>query len=170
MDKSNDQPQDWANLAREVKDRRDRLGLTQPELSAACNGSPSPTIISRIEGAKQTDYKPQILIRLERALRWQPGSIDAILDGGPPTESRGTADAIGDPAASGGIDLDTYVPQTPVERALLAIYRSDRRAREVAEEQLQRQLRELSDKVDRLSGQKPERDNGGHSGERQLGA
>lgn len=73
-------PEAWRRLARAVKDRRRDLGHTQVTLSAA--GGPSATIISRIEGAKQSAYEPRVLSLLERALCWSPGSVTAILDGG----------------------------------------------------------------------------------------
>lgn len=68
-------------------------------------------------------------------------------------------------------DLETYVGQTPLEKAILKILRDDRKARDLAEKDLQRQLRELNDKVDRLSSHgDPENGDNGEPDERQLGA
>jgi transcriptional regulator with XRE-family HTH domain len=164
MDETNNRPKHWDRLADEVKNRRDHLGLTQPELSAACGGSPSATIISRIEGAKQSDYKPQILIRLERALGWESGSVNRVLAGGSPTLKAETG------GAAAPIDLDAYVGQTPMEQVLLEVLRSDRAAYQRAAEGLQRQLRELNDKVDRLAPPMPTDDKGNPERDRQIGA
>lgn len=80
MDEKPRTPEDWARLGPEVKKRRIQLGLTQPGLVAA--GGPSGSVISRIEGGKPGSYDDRSILRLERALQWQEGSVDAILDGG----------------------------------------------------------------------------------------
>jgi transcriptional regulator with XRE-family HTH domain len=48
------------------------------------------------------------------------------------------------------IDLETFVPETAAERALMAIYLADKREREAREGVLYTHLQELSEKVDRL--------------------
>lgn len=75
--------QDWRRLAEKVTKRRNELGLTQGQVQSA--DGPSVATMRLIEGALQTSYRGNILGRLERALRWKPGSVDAILGGGEPT-------------------------------------------------------------------------------------
>ncbi|WP_326643069.1 helix-turn-helix domain-containing protein [Streptosporangium sp. NBC_01755] len=83
MDEKPRTPEDRARLAREVKRRRQQLGLTQTQLVAV--GGPSVSLISKIESRKPGPYDGMSILRLERALQWQEGSIDAVLDGGSPT-------------------------------------------------------------------------------------
>jgi hypothetical protein len=73
----------WQRLGERVASRRTQLGLTQGQVHAA--GGPSVATMRLIEGALQDGYRGSILGRLEQALAWEPGSIDAILDGGEPT-------------------------------------------------------------------------------------
>jgi hypothetical protein len=73
---------DWARLAEAARDRRFELGLTQEDARAA--GGPSTATQRLIEGALQDGYTPAILRRLEGALRWEPGSVRAVLAGGDP--------------------------------------------------------------------------------------
>jgi hypothetical protein len=56
--------------------------MTQQDVQAA--GGPSVATIRNIEGAHQTGYRREVLGRLEQALRWAPGSVQRILDGGDP--------------------------------------------------------------------------------------
>ncbi|GAA3027751.1 hypothetical protein [Streptosporangium longisporum] len=83
MDETLHTPEDWARLGRQVRQRRQQLDMTQQGLAAA--GAPSVTVISKIEGARPGPYDGKIIVRLERALQWAPGSIDAILNGGEPS-------------------------------------------------------------------------------------
>lgn len=73
----------WRRLAEYVAKRRTQLGMTQGEVHAA--GGPSVATMRLIEGAMQQSYRQVILGRLEEALRWQTGSVAAILVGGEPT-------------------------------------------------------------------------------------
>jgi transcriptional regulator with XRE-family HTH domain len=54
---------------------------------------------SALSGIRRGEYRPSALTarRLEDALRWEYGSIDAILDGGQPTPSGGVPPASGHP-------------------------------------------------------------------------
>ncbi|MCC5574573.1 hypothetical protein IMZ11_02820 [Microtetraspora sp. AC03309] len=83
MDEIHDSPEAWARVAREVKRRRIQLEMTQPQVHAA--GGPSVSMLSKIEGAKQQGYEDMALARLEKALQWESGSIEAIRNGQPPT-------------------------------------------------------------------------------------
>ena len=71
------------------------------------------------------------------------------------------------------IDLESFVPETTAEKALMAIYQADKRERENRERALQNQLQGLSEKVARLAegapGSEPD-DDDGNSHITQLGA
>lgn len=74
----------WERVAEAVRKRReDDLGLSQMEVATA--GDLSLDRVSSIERARGTSYRAGTLRSLERALKWAPRSIDAILDGGDPT-------------------------------------------------------------------------------------
>lgn len=75
-------PPDWKNLASHVVKRRKALDWTQADLQAA--GGPSTATLRHIEGASSESYKPYILRKLERGLRWTDGSVDRCLAGGEP--------------------------------------------------------------------------------------
>jgi hypothetical protein len=76
---------DWGRLAEYVARRRNELGLTQGEVYAA--GGPSVATMRMIEGALQAGYRGNILGRLEQALQWRSGSVQAVLAGGEPAPS-----------------------------------------------------------------------------------
>lgn len=79
---------DWRGLAEHVKRRRNAFGLTQADVQAA--GGPSVALIRQIENGVEGNYRGTVIGRLEQALRWQPGSIEAILGGGGPTPMQGS--------------------------------------------------------------------------------
>lgn len=73
----------WERLGDEVRLRRKRLKLTQQEVAERA-GLSVPTI-RRLETNSGTGTRrlgPQVRRALERAIDWQPGSIDALLEGG----------------------------------------------------------------------------------------
>jgi transcriptional regulator with XRE-family HTH domain len=88
--------QDWAHLGRLVRERRTELGLTQAEVHGG--GGPSPATLYLIETGGRDTYRPQVLRRLERALRWRAGSVRRVLAGGQPVpdEEDATASPVGD--------------------------------------------------------------------------
>jgi transcriptional regulator with XRE-family HTH domain len=88
MDEKPRTPADWVRLAEKVKQRRQQLDMTQQELASA--GAPSVSVISRIESGKPGPYDGKIILRLERALRWADGTIDAILNGEEPAPTKRT--------------------------------------------------------------------------------
>ncbi len=53
-------------------------------------------------------------------------------------------------------DLDTLVPESPMEKALLAIYRADRQATAEFMKKLMNEVQELRSTVDRMAEQKPD--------------
>ncbi|MGH3858544.1 helix-turn-helix domain-containing protein [Actinokineospora sp.] len=76
---------DWQAVAAAVKVRRDEVGLTQAALAALLGGSTSN--VQRIERGDGGMRRPTIRA-LERALRWQGGSVEAILAGGRPAPAQ----------------------------------------------------------------------------------
>ncbi|MFD6565309.1 hypothetical protein [Micromonospora profundi] len=84
----------WQRLGEYVTRRRTELGMTQGQVQAA--GGPSVATMRLIEGAMQRNYRAHILGGLEQALRWEPGSISRILDGGEPTPVTTQPDANSD--------------------------------------------------------------------------
>lgn len=77
--------QDWQRLADKVVARRTSLGMTQQSVQAA--GGPSVATMRLIEGGQPKTYRGTILGRLEKALQWQSGSVDSVLEGGDPIEA-----------------------------------------------------------------------------------
>lgn len=75
----NREPGNWRRLAEHVTERRESLGMTQHDVQVV--GGPSPATLRHIEGAHQSSYKSRIIHSLERALRWESGSVQNILDG-----------------------------------------------------------------------------------------
>ena len=71
---------DWANLARQVRDRREELGLTQQDVAAA--GGPSTAIQRQIENKQATSYRPKTFRTHEKALRLRKDSFRMALAGG----------------------------------------------------------------------------------------
>lgn len=68
---------DWARLGRAIVAQRNRLGLSQEDISAA--GGPSHATLRRIERGEPGPYQSRTLERLEAVLEWKVGVIDAIL-------------------------------------------------------------------------------------------
>lgn len=69
-------------LADAVKAAREDLGYSQEEVLA--RGGPSRDRLSAIEHARNDQYSSRVLLALEAALWWRPGSIEQILQGGAP--------------------------------------------------------------------------------------
>ena len=106
---------DWDRLAEFTRERRVDLGMTQEDARAA--GGPSTATMRLIEGALQRNYHPATLRDLEKALRWERGSVARILAGRDPvpvTDSPPPQTASSGPspftvlADRLGLDLDPY--------------------------------------------------------------
>jgi hypothetical protein len=69
-------------LGRLVRTRRKELKLTQAEIQEA--DGPSPATQRLIEKGEHGELRKSTIEPLERALRWEPGSIEAVLAGGSP--------------------------------------------------------------------------------------
>lgn len=81
--------EDWKRLGRYIKDRRERLRLTQQGMYA--RGGPSVATIRNLEAGEQTSYRPRTRDQIEQALGWAAGSVDAILAGGEPSVPSSTS-------------------------------------------------------------------------------
>jgi hypothetical protein len=68
----------WELLAREVIARRVELGHHARESFAESSGIGARTL-GDIETARKDSYRPATLARLEQALQWVPGSVEALL-------------------------------------------------------------------------------------------
>lgn len=75
---------DWQRLGQLVIARRIELGYKTREALLTDLGVSLRTL-GDIESGRRDKYHRNTLAGLEHALRWLPGSIDAILDGGQPT-------------------------------------------------------------------------------------
>lgn len=67
-----------------MRERRHALGLTQAEAAAA--GGLSEPVWGLLERGQQERPRARSLAAVERALRWAPGSAQAVIDGADPTE------------------------------------------------------------------------------------
>jgi transcriptional regulator with XRE-family HTH domain len=72
----------WEQLGKIARRRREELGLTQAEV-AGLAGIATQTVHRLEKGVRPSRYTSS-WSKLERALGWLPGSIDAILEGGMP--------------------------------------------------------------------------------------
>lgn len=72
----------WEQLADEVRLRRKQLKLTQPDVAE--RGGLSVATVRAVETNRSGRLSRRLRRALERALEWQDGSVDAVLDGGPP--------------------------------------------------------------------------------------
>jgi transcriptional regulator with XRE-family HTH domain len=73
----------WDRLAAAVRARRKALRLTQQEL--ADSAGVNVMTIRNLEGLRQFSKMPGTIGKVERALGWEPGSAEAVADGGEPT-------------------------------------------------------------------------------------
>jgi hypothetical protein len=85
-----DMTRDWLRLAQAVADRRRELGLSQDAVRRA--GGPSDVVIANIENNKGAHPRDDTINKLDRPLRWQPGSAQQILAGGDPDVIERTLD------------------------------------------------------------------------------
>jgi len=74
---------DWQRAGRYIADRRAELRLTQEQVQAL--GGPSPASQRLIETGKRESIQAASAGGYEKALRWESGSLRAILGEGRPT-------------------------------------------------------------------------------------
>jgi transcriptional regulator with XRE-family HTH domain len=65
-----------------ARERRELLGMTQADVSAA--GGPSPVTLRAIENGTASHFRPYTVAALEQALSWPRGTFKQVLDGGDP--------------------------------------------------------------------------------------
>ncbi len=144
---------DWHRLGQYVTARRVALGYRRREdLTAAVEGVGQRTLGS-IETGEKGGYHRSTLATLERALRWAPGSIQAVLDGGEPTELPGAAQATGAAYNPTVITSEMH----PADAALIKIMRnphlSDAQKARIARTLITDQERYAAQRADELIAQ-----------------
>jgi len=153
MDERSRTPEDRARLAREVKQRRLQLEMAQTQVEAA--GGPSVSFVSKVESRKPVPYDGISVVRLERALQWEPGSVAAILDGGHPTPINAStiaSEAVADKSVI--YQPAITLPESPNEAALRdAILVMARQQAELVEE-----IKRLKQRIDDLHQPHDQRD------------
>jgi hypothetical protein len=89
---------------------------------------------------------------LERALKWRTGSIAAVYDNRDPEPAPGSPGAEEPEEEPFRFDPETFVPQSAAERAMFQIYQATIAEQRAERAELQRKLREIDEKLDRLAG------------------
>jgi len=75
----------WVRLGHLLRERRGQLDPKFSSLAAFARDTQlSLKTLSQIENASRTSFRPAMLAAIERAYRWQPGSIRQVLEGGAP--------------------------------------------------------------------------------------
>ncbi|MFG2617748.1 helix-turn-helix domain-containing protein [Streptomyces sp. NPDC048507] len=97
---------DWERLAEAIREARRSRGWTQADL-AEVSGVGFSTV-QRLEAGKPYRRRPPALDRVERALGWAAGSVDAVLEGGGPLNADEAAAAV-IARAAGSERLPAYV-------------------------------------------------------------
>lgn len=93
-------PQELVQVGKKIAYRRNELRLSQKEIAIVADVS--PRTIHNLESGSTWPHASN-RIAIERALRWAPGSLDAIRDGGEPTE-------LAEPAETVGVEKPTPAP------------------------------------------------------------
>lgn len=145
----------WLRLGRLLQSRRVQIDPAYANRLTFCSATGlNYKLVQEVERAKRRTFTDVTFALFEAAYRLTSGSIRRTLAGGD-LEPAEVADASLPPEGPEeedqiDIDLETFVPESPAEKALMAIYRAHQRAaddRRVIEEQ----LRELHEKVDLLT-------------------
>lgn len=91
----------WERLGDEVRLRRKQLKLTQPDVAE--RGGLSVATVRSVETNRSGRLSRRLRRALERAIEWQEGSVDAVLEGG-------------SPRVAGSATTTTLPPAPPVGR------------------------------------------------------
>lgn len=75
---------EWQRLARLVVHRRVELGYRLQKEFTEASGIKIRTL-NNIENHRQSSYDAGTIAMLEQGLKWRPGSVDDVLEGGEPT-------------------------------------------------------------------------------------
>ncbi|MEV8510846.1 hypothetical protein [Dactylosporangium sp. NPDC051484] len=82
---------EWTDLGKAITQRRVELGHHTLVSFSKIVGL-STRILGDLEGGRRDSYDPATLVRIERALRWPAGTVDAVLAGRPvPTDPQAVA-------------------------------------------------------------------------------
>ncbi|MEV5211256.1 hypothetical protein AB0K35_27670 [Micromonospora sp. NPDC053740] len=141
---SGNKPDPVALLARAVRNRRIVLGFSQRQIAA--RGHLAPRTVVKVENAYPETLRARTTAALERALQWDAGSIQRVLDGGTPVELW-TPPAAGNPEVA--VVLEAGLP-TNAEDLLVAHMTARRADMEAALEGEARMLIEQVRKVRRI--------------------
>lgn len=146
----------WLRLGRLLQARRVHIDPAYKNRLAFCSATGlNYKLVQEVEGAKRWTFTDVTFALFEAAYRLTSGSIRRTLAGGdlepveagrdapPPAEEPEEKDQI-------DIDLETFVPESPAEKALMAIYRAHKKAAD-DRRAIEEQLRELHAKVDLLA-------------------
>lgn len=74
---------DWRRLGEAVYVRRVELGMHRQQDLAKATGL-TRRVLGDIENGRRGNYDQVTLSRVEKGLAWMPGSVQAVLAGGPP--------------------------------------------------------------------------------------
>jgi hypothetical protein len=96
----------WDELAKVVRDRRRALNLTQVEVTE--RGGPSVGTQQGIETGRASRLSKRLRRSLERAIEWEPGSIDRVLAGGRPQPLGGSDAAVAVPVAQDAVATERF--------------------------------------------------------------
>lgn len=132
-------------LAEAMSNRRLELRMTWKQVAAVAGIS-----VEALGAIRRGTYKPTDLTArgLDDALQWGHGTVLGFY----PEEQRRGARRPQQPARpeadeDGEIDLDTFVPESPAEKALMAIYRASQQEEE-NRQAIRERLDELTRKLD----------------------
>ena len=89
----------WERLADEVRRRRKQLKLTQTDVAE--RGGLSVATVRAVETNRSGRLSRRLRRALERAIEWQDGSIDAVLDGSAPRVVTAPGTSAATPPVSG---------------------------------------------------------------------
>lgn len=117
-------PMSWEVLGDAVRHRRKELGLTQADVTA--RGGPSVETVRAIENNRAGRLGRQSRRALERAIEWDVGSIDAVLEGGTPRPlaTTGAASALPAPPTTGQEATSTGAERFAMAERLIKMRRA----------------------------------------------
>lgn len=146
-------PMSWATLGVAVRDRRNGLGLSQADVTT--RGGPSVETLRAIENNRAGRLSHKLRRALERAIEWETGSVEAVLDGSPPrprptvtaADARTASPAIGPMSAANAAERFTMAEHLIKMRRTFATHRDNmgKTARAAIEEDFANAAREMED-------------------------
>ncbi len=128
----------WERLGREVVSRRRELGLTQAEV--AQRGGFSVTTLHGVENNRDGRLSKRLRQALEKAIEWEPGSVDAVLSGQDPRVA--PARVPGPPSEQGGDPGKVAAERFAVVQRLLRMRRAFVEHREAMPEAVREAMQE----------------------------